>query len=46
MGRTYQVIYCDGSMQITREVSTAQSGPDLYCLWKRLMPSVWRKYTK
>jgi hypothetical protein len=43
--QTFQVVYCDDAMLVSREMSADTiSDPDLYSVWKRVLPTVWRKY--
>lgn len=44
--RTLQVLFCDDTLLVTRQVSKGTlTEPDLYTLWKRVTPAVWRKYS-
>ena len=44
--QSFQVIYCDEVMMISREVNKDYiSGPDLYAIWKRVSATIWKKYT-
>jgi len=39
------VVHCDDVMLVTREADRESiSGPDLYIVWKRVLPTVWKKY--
>lgn len=42
--RNFDIIFCDDSIIVTRELTTSVSDPALYTLWKRVLPTVWKKY--
>lgn len=42
--QSVQVTFCDDTMLVTKQMSESISEPDLYLLWKRVLPTVWKKY--
>jgi hypothetical protein len=42
------VLYCDDDILVTRQTISSNDDmkqkPDLYTLWKRVLPTVWRRY--
>jgi hypothetical protein len=39
-----QVLWVDGETKLTRQISSTIGGPDLYTIWRKVLPTVWRKY--
>ena len=42
--RIFDIIFCDDSIIVTRELTTSVSDPALYTLWKKVLPTIWKKY--
>ena len=42
--RIFDIIFCDDSIVVTRELTTSVSDPALYTLWKKVLPTIWKKY--
>lgn len=42
--RIFDIIFCDDSIIVTRELTMSVSDPPLYTLWKKVLPTIWKKY--